>query len=132
MKIKINEIKISKDRYFKLNEKHVAELAKSIDEIGLLQPISLSADNTLIAGLHRIEAHKLLGLEEIDYNVLEFESDEEKKLAEIDENYVRLKLSALQTAEVIVERDKLYSEIQKKSRRVRVLNEQHHEPTKHV
>ena len=129
MKIKINEIKISKNRYVKLNEDHVSELAKSIDEIGLLQPITLCADNTLIAGMHRIEAHKLLGREEIDYNVLEFESEEEKKLAEIDENYVRLKLSALQTAEVIVERDKLYSEIQKKSRRVRVLNEKNHQPT---
>lgn len=129
MKININEIKISKDRYFKLNEEHVKKLAEAIDVNGLINPVTLTKDNTLIAGLHRIEAHKLLGLEEIEYNVLELESDEEKKLAEIDENIIRMDLSALQRAKVLVERDKLYSEIQKKSRRVRVLNEKNHQPT---
>lgn len=38
---------------------------KSIAEIGLLNPITVTADNTLIAGRHRLEAAKLLGWTEI-------------------------------------------------------------------
>jgi N6-adenosine-specific RNA methylase IME4 len=39
----------------------VASLAQSIDEIGLLHPIVITPDNTLIAGARRLEALKLLG-----------------------------------------------------------------------
>ena len=40
-------------------------LAKSIQEIGLLQPIVVNQDNELIAGKRRLEACKLLGRTEV-------------------------------------------------------------------
>ena len=40
--------------------KAVEELARSIAAVGLLNPITLDQHNTLVAGLHRLEAAKLL------------------------------------------------------------------------
>ena len=44
----------------------IEELAQSIRQHGLLQPILLSEDNTLIAGGRRLAAHKLLGHQTIE------------------------------------------------------------------
>lgn len=38
-------------------KKKVAELAKSIEEIGLINPVSINTNNELRAGLHRIEEY---------------------------------------------------------------------------
>ena len=40
---------------------HVKELADSIRELGLLNPLTIDKENFLIAGLHRLEAVKTLG-----------------------------------------------------------------------
>ena len=42
-------------------QRNVEELARSIAAVGLMNPITVTQDNTLIAGLHRLEAVKLLG-----------------------------------------------------------------------
>ena len=47
----------------------VREIANSISEIGLLNPITVDDNYTLIAGLHRLEAAKLLGWAEIECTV---------------------------------------------------------------
>jgi DNA modification methylase len=44
---------------------HVAELAESIKDVGLIQPIILTHNYHLIAGESRLRAHKLLGLTSI-------------------------------------------------------------------
>ncbi|MCF8124565.1 MAG: ParB N-terminal domain-containing protein [Desulfarculaceae bacterium] len=43
-------------------------MAESIDLIGLLTPIICDHDNTLLAGAHRLKAHKYLGKEQIGVN----------------------------------------------------------------
>ena len=91
MRIPISEIKINPGRREVLS-KGVSELAKSIAEVGLLNPITLNRDNTLIAGLHRLEAAKLLGWAEVDCTVSSLEGLQ-AELAEIDENFVRTDLS---------------------------------------
>jgi len=48
----------------------IEELARSIDEIGLLQPIVVEPDGTLIAGERRIRACLMLGWEEIPAKIL--------------------------------------------------------------
>ena len=60
----------------------------------LLNPITLDQADTLIAGLHRLEAAKLLGWTEIEYTVSGVEGLE-AELAEIDENVVRTDLSTV-------------------------------------
>ena len=78
----------------------VEELARSIDEIGLIQPVSLDKNNVLVAGLHRIEACLLLGWDEIDYTEKDYDNGDIQRLAEIDENFVRADLTALQQAKL--------------------------------
>lgn len=46
-------------------------LAKSIEEYGLLNPVTITKDYTLIAGERRIEAVKSLGLTRIDAIVID-------------------------------------------------------------
>lgn len=90
MKINIDEIKII-DR--KRNAGDVTQLCASINEIGLLQPITVTSDFKLIAGLHRITACKLLGWKDIEVNVVDYDSDILSELAEIDENLIRNELT---------------------------------------
>ena len=60
MLVSISEIKISPGRR-NVEPDGVKDLAKSISEVGLLNPITITTDKTLIAGCHRLEAAKLLG-----------------------------------------------------------------------
>ncbi len=59
MQMKISEIKINPGRR-DTQQRNVEELARSIAAVGLMNPITVTQDNTLIAGLHRLEAVKLL------------------------------------------------------------------------
>lgn len=106
MRIQINEIKINPGRRTAAPER-VAELAKSISEVGLLNPITLDRANTLIAGLHRLEAAKLLGWTEVDYTVSSLEGLR-AELAEIDENFVRTDLSAIEYGDLLLRRKEIY------------------------
>ena len=106
MRIPISEIKINPGRREALPER-VAELAKSIAEVGLLNPITLDRGNILIAGLHRLEAAKLLGWSEVDYTVSSLEGLR-AELAEIDENFVRTDLSAIEYGEILLRRKEIY------------------------
>lgn len=90
MKINIDEIKII-DR--KRNAGDITQLSASINEIGLLQPITVTSDFRLIAGLHRLTACKYLGWKEIEVNVVDYDSEILSELAEIDENLIRNELT---------------------------------------
>ena len=106
MRIPISEIKINPGRREALPER-VAELAKSIAEVGLLNPVTIDKSNTLIAGLHRLEAAKLLGWGEVDCTVSSLEGLQ-AELAEIDENFVRTDISALEYGEILLRRKEIY------------------------
>lgn len=85
--MRIEEIKVINGK--KLNEKNVEMLMKSIREIGLIVPIFVTEDGTLIAGHHRLEACKRLGMTEIEV-IVTSETDEAKlKIMEISENMAR-------------------------------------------
>ncbi len=75
----------------------VSALAESIAQNGLINPVTVARDGTLISGLHRLEACKLLGWAEIPANVTDLEGLR-AELAEIDENLVRSELTVLQQA----------------------------------
>ena len=68
MRLSIKEIQVKEGRR-SLDTCHVGELADSIREIGLLNPLTIDRDNFLIAGLHRLEAVKRLGWTEVDCTV---------------------------------------------------------------
>jgi ParB family chromosome partitioning protein len=73
----------------------VTGLAKNIDEIGLLNPITLTEDHVLVAGLHRLNACKKLGWKTIPYTTISVD-ELDQELAELSENFFTHKLSALE------------------------------------
>ncbi|MBF0108723.1 MAG: ParB N-terminal domain-containing protein [Magnetococcales bacterium] len=95
--------------------KSVETLAQSIGEIGLMNPVMVVAIGVkggqqykLIAGNHRLEACKQLGMTEIAANVVPIQDDLDQKLAEIDENLCRCELNHLERAEHLAERKDVY------------------------
>lgn len=120
MLIPVAEITIG-DRLRKTaREEAVRRLAESIAAIGLQHPISvweravvkedgvhIGTGYELVAGLHRLEAHKSLGLVEIEATVLKL-ADAERQLWEIDENLCRADLNALEQGEHLLKRQEIY------------------------
>ena len=76
-KIKVSDIIVS-GRRRKVDPAKVSALAESIKIVGLLNPITIDRNKRLIAGAHRLEAYKQLGLDEIECIILdcdEFQSE---------------------------------------------------------
>jgi len=63
--LKITEIKPYLKNAKKHPKKQIEQIAASIKEFGFKQPIVVDKDNTLIVGHGRVEAAKLLGIEEV-------------------------------------------------------------------
>ena len=106
MKIKITDIIIPEGRRA-IDHDKVAALAESIKIIGgLIHPITVGKDRTLIAGAHRIEAYKKLGFDEIECT--EFDGEQlESELVEIDENLMRNELDDITVGELAIRRDEI-------------------------
>ena len=114
MRIKISEIKINPGRR-EAEPKAIEELAKSIAAVGLMNPVTLDQNNTLIAGLHRLEAAKLLGWTEIECTVMGMD-DVQAELAEIDENIVRTRLNRQELCEQLLRRKEIYETLHPEAR----------------
>jgi len=114
MKIKISDIRINPGRR-STDQQNVEELAKSIKAVGLMNPITIDQNHTLIAGLHRMEAAKLLGWTEIECTVSDAEGIQ-AELAEIDENIVRARLSRYELGEQLLRRKEIYETLHPETR----------------
>ena len=114
MLLNINEIKIGSNRR-KSAPENVKALSESISEVGMMNPITVDANHNLVAGLHRLEAAKLLGWTEIDCNVCELD-ELHAELAEIDENVVRTGLSDLELSELLARRKRIYETLHPETR----------------
>ena len=114
MQIKISEIKINPGRR-DTQQRNVEELARSIAAVGLMNPVTLDQNNTLIAGLHRLEAANLLGWTEIECTVMGMD-DVQAELAEIDENIVRTKLNRQELCEQLLRRKEIYETLHPEAR----------------
>ena len=106
MQVPIGKIQIKEGRR-SLDAGHVKELADSIRELGLLNPLTIDRDYVLIAGLHRLEAVKALGWEDVECTVSSLEGLA-AELAEIDENIVRSYISTLEYGEILLRRKEIY------------------------
>ena len=106
MQVNIDSIQVNSGRREALPDA-VRELADSISAVGLLNPITVDRDYILIAGLHRLEAAKLLGWAEIECNVSSLEGLQ-AELAEIDENFVRADLETLEFGKLLLRRKEIY------------------------
>ena len=106
MLININDIKINPGRR-EAAPGDVQRLSESVAEVGMMNPITVTADHTLIAGLHRLEAAKRLGWTEIECSISDMDALH-TELAEIDENVIRTGLSDLELSELLARRKKIY------------------------
>jgi len=106
---KVSDIKV-KDRMRSIDLEKVGELADSIKELGLLNPITVAMENNemvLKAGRHRLEAFKALGLEEIPVEIKNLDPLR-SELVEIDENLIRAELHFIDRGEHLARRKKIY------------------------
>lgn len=71
----------------------IAELAASIDAVGLLHPVVITADRKLIAGDRRLAAVRELGWLEVPVTVVDLESAADVLQAEMEENTCRKALT---------------------------------------
>lgn len=70
--VKIGEIKVGSRVRQDMGD--IAALARSIEELGLLQPIGIDSENTLIFGHRRLQAFQLLGRDSIPARVISIPS----------------------------------------------------------
>src|ERR1035437_8335436 len=80
-----------------LNAETVRTLADSSEKLGLRHPITVRRRNggyILVAGRHRVEAYKMLGLDNIPASIATT-SDDDARLWEIAENLHRAELTRL-------------------------------------
>lgn len=76
----------------------IAALAESIDEVGLLHPVVVTADHVLVAGGRRLAACVHLGWLEVPVTVVDLESAPDVLRAELEENTCRKPLTPYEAA----------------------------------
>ncbi|MEA5572930.1 ParB N-terminal domain-containing protein [Calothrix sp. UHCC 0171] len=102
----IDRINIGSNRR-PIKDDKVVELMQSIRANGLLNPITVDRKFNLIAGLHRLTACRLLGFDQIECKIVNYEDADQARLAEIDENFIRNELEPLERYELWLERDRI-------------------------
>lgn len=90
---KLDEVKQTSEYLRKGTD--VEALKKSLESIGLINPVTISESLELLAGARRLQAAKELGWDTIPAQVVERDSLEQE-LISIDENLVRAPLSGLE------------------------------------
>lgn len=111
----ISEIEIGER--FRKDVGNIDDLAKSIATVGQLQPVVITADNKLIAGLRRIRACESIGLQSVLVAVAhEVETARQFALAERDENTCRKDFTPSEAVAIGMVLEKLESPAAKKRR----------------
>mgnify|MGYP002332047964 FL=1 len=89
----LSEIKLSSE-YLRLDT-DVETLQKSIENVGLINPLTINNENELLAGARRYQAVTALGWTEVPVHVVDRQTLEQE-LISIDENLVRSPLDKLE------------------------------------
>jgi hypothetical protein len=110
--IRIDSVKVGK-RMRPLGD--IDALVRSIRDLGLLIPITVTRERRLVSGLHRLAAFKALGRRTIPAVVIPVSRDE-AKLREIDENLARNDLTLLERAEHLRWRKEFYERLHPETR----------------
>lgn len=99
------------ERLRQTNKDQVARLVESIGEVGLINPITVGEETEdgypLVAGLHRLEACRAVGLTVIGANVVSA-PELQLQLIECDENLAHSVLSLAQRAKFTARRKAIY------------------------
>lgn len=107
---KANEGIIADSSRRKLDEDNVQIIANSIEESTLFNPILVTPDYKLIAGMHRLAAMILLDKKEIPCIIIKKDEDI-TDLIRIDENLIRGDLHYIDKAKQLKRRKEIYEEL---------------------
>lgn len=100
--IKLGDIKIDENQpRTTFNENELNNLAISIKEIGILQTILITSDNTIIGGERRYRASKIANLENIPCYTIQSLPNNQIELAQIIANTNRSDLTGLEIAKAV-------------------------------
>jgi len=108
--VSIDSIKPSKTLMRNVDDTKVKQLADSIAMFGLRHPITLSEDNYLISGNHRLEAVKSLGKKTIRAEIVPV-TGVLARILMVEENLIRADLTSLEQAEYLEEHNRLLIEL---------------------
>ncbi len=95
--------------YLRVNT-DVETLKKSIEKVGLINPLTVNSDNELLAGARRYQAVSELGWAEVAVHIVDGDSLEQE-LVSIDENLVRTPLSKLEFEKCLNRGREIYEEL---------------------
>ena len=106
--VDIQQVTVPADR---VREKHhdPASLAESMAAHGLINPITVRTDLTLVSGYHRLAAAKLLGWTQIDARIADVD-EVDAELMEIAENLARHDLTVWEQSKHIARQEVLMRE----------------------
>lgn len=133
MQIPIDQI-TTFDRVRQASRKQVDALIGSIREVGLLNPVSVAATEdgfALVAGMHRLEACRSLGWTAVPAIVLDL-SEQQRIIAECDENLCAPTLSPAERAEFTSRRKAAYEALHPETRREATLKKGTDVPSRQV
>lgn len=108
--IEISKIKVPEGRQRK-EFIDIEPLARSISRIGLIHPITIRPDGTLVAGERRLRAFILLKKTHIPYLINESEDPTELQLVEFEENTRRKDLTWQEQCDAVAKLHSAYSSI---------------------
>jgi len=100
----------------------VETLKKSIENIGLINPLTINKENALLAGSRRFQAVTELGWTEVSVHIVDKDALEQE-LISIDENLVRTPLSNLELERCLNRGREIYEELNPDANKVDLSNE---------
>jgi hypothetical protein len=107
--VRVDEVVVPEERMRQLGD--FERIVESIRTVGLISPILVRRDTLqLVCGLHRLEAVRALGHEEILARIIDL-PDLLVELVEVHENLARIDLTALERAEHVLQAKQLYEAV---------------------
>ncbi|MGH1427866.1 MAG: ParB/RepB/Spo0J family partition protein [Arenicella sp.] len=100
----------------------VENLKKSIESIGLINPLTVNKNNELLAGSRRFQAITELGWKEVEVHVVDRDLLQQE-LISIDENLVREPLNRLEVETCLNRGREIYEELNPKAVKIKLSNE---------
>ena len=100
----------------------VDTLKKSIESIGLINPITINKDNELLAGARRLQAIEELGWKAVEVHVVDRDLLQQE-LISIDENLVREPLNRLELEKCLNRGREIYEQLNPNAIKIDISNE---------
>lgn len=97
----------------------VESLKKSIESIGLINPLTVNSNNELLAGSRRFQAITELGWKEVEVHVVDRDLLQQE-LISIDENLVREPLSRLEVETCLNRGREIYEELNPEAMKINI------------